>query len=86
MQVIDEITREHTGLRLHRPARSAATTPRPCGSGTRRSWPGATQVLELGFDDTFMRMWHFYLEYSRAGFASGYIDVNQLTFTKESSR
>ena len=23
-------------------------------------------------------MWHFYLEYSRAGFASGYLDVNQL--------
>ena len=31
-------------------------------------------------------MWHFYLEYSRAGFASGYIDVNQLTFTKSGVR
>ena len=28
-------------------------------------------------------MWHFYLEYSRAGFASGYIDVQQLTFARE---
>jgi cyclopropane-fatty-acyl-phospholipid synthase len=28
-------------------------------------------------------MWHFYLDYSRAGFASGYIDVNQLTLTRE---
>ena len=37
----------------------------------------------LGFDETFERMWHFYLEYSRAGFASGYIDVQQLTFTRE---
>ena len=27
-------------------------------------------------------MWHFYLEYSRAGFASGYIDVNQLTLAR----
>ena len=27
-------------------------------------------------------MWHFYLEYSRAGFGSGYIDVNQLTFSR----
>ena len=27
-------------------------------------------------------MWHFYLEYSRAGFASGYLDVNQLTLTR----
>ena len=28
-------------------------------------------------------MWHFYLEYSRAGFASGYIDVQQLTLSRE---
>src|SRR5206468_11925799 len=34
----------------------------------------ADEVRELGFDKTFQRMWHFYLEYSRAGFASGYID------------
>jgi cyclopropane-fatty-acyl-phospholipid synthase len=27
-------------------------------------------------------MWHFYLDYSRAGFASGYIDVQQLTFER----
>ena len=37
-------------------------------------------MLELGFDETFLRMWHFYLEYCRAGFASGYLDVHQLTF------
>jgi cyclopropane-fatty-acyl-phospholipid synthase len=39
-------------------------------------------VRGLGFDETFQRMWHFYLEYSRAGFASGYLDVHQLTFAK----
>ncbi|TWG98134.1 cyclopropane-fatty-acyl-phospholipid synthase [Nocardioides sp. J9] len=41
------------------------------------------RVAELGFDETFVRMWHFYLEYCRAGFASGYIDNHQLTFTRE---
>ncbi|SDS53526.1 cyclopropane-fatty-acyl-phospholipid synthase [Nocardioides scoriae] len=40
------------------------------------------QVAALGFDATFERMWHFYLEYSRAGFASGYLDVQQLTFER----
>ena len=30
-----------------------------------------------------MRMWHFCLAYSQAGFASGYINVSQLTFTRE---
>ena len=39
-------------------------------------------VLELGFDETFLRMWHFYLEYSRAGFASDYLDVNQLVLAR----
>ena len=40
------------------------------------------EVLALGFDETFLRLWHFYLAYSRAGFASGYLDVQQLTFTR----
>ena len=38
----------------------------------------ADEVRALGFDDTFLRMWHFYLCYSRAGFASGYLDVEQV--------
>ena len=42
------------------------------------------EVRALGFDETFRRMWHFYLEYSRAGFASGYIDVQQMTLHRES--
>ena len=62
--------------------RSGSTTPRPCGCGTGRSGPSEADVRGLGFDETFLRMWHFYLEYSRAGFASGYLDVHQLTFTK----
>lgn len=40
-------------------------------------------VRDLGFDEVFGRMWHFYLEYSRAGFAAGYLDVHQLTMTRE---
>ena len=43
----------------------------------------ADEVRALGFDETFQRMWHFYLEYSRAGFAAGYIDVQQLTFSRD---
>ncbi len=50
--------------------------------GRARSSPRRARSLELGFDETFLRMWHFYLEYSRAGFASGYIDVNQLVLTR----
>ena len=43
----------------------------------------AGAVGRLGFDAIFRRMWHFYLEYSRAGFASGYLDVQQLTLARE---
>ena len=35
-------------------------------------------MRRLGFDNTVLRMWHFYLCYSRAGFASGYLDVEQV--------
>ncbi len=61
----------------------AATTPRRCDRWDRRSWPAATTCSRLGFDDLFMRIWHFYLAYSQAGFASGYIDVQQMTFGRE---
>jgi cyclopropane-fatty-acyl-phospholipid synthase len=38
------------------------------------NWP---QISQLGFDDTFRRLWHFYLCYCEAGFAAGNIDVVQ---------
>jgi len=78
VRAIDEITREHTGLRV--------TQRLSFGSHyaeTLRAWDTAfvaahDRVRELGFDETLVRMWHFYLDYSRAGFASGYLDVQQL--------
>lgn len=85
VRALDEVTRSHTALRL--------TDRLAIGAhyeATLRLWDEtfrerADEVLALGFDRTFLRMWHFYLEYSRAGFASGYLDDHQLTFTKESS-
>ena len=35
-------------------------------------------VAALGFDETFRRMWEFYLAYCEAGFAVGYLDVFQM--------
>ena len=81
-QVIDEVCAEHTSL--------AVTDRFAFGldyAETLRQWDTTftaahDQVLEVGFDETFLRMWHFYLEYSRAGFASGYLDVQQLVLTR----
>jgi len=82
VRVIDEITHQHTGIRLvdrHPMGRHYAETLRLWDEAFRAE---SERVLSLGFDEIFLRMWHFYLEYSRAGFASGYIDVNQLTFRR----
>ena len=35
------------------------------------------RVAALGFDETFRRMWEFYLAYCEAGFRVDYLDVHQ---------
>ena len=82
VEVIDQITRDHTSIRVTGRLSMGAHY-----AETLRLWDetflaASEKVLELGFDERFLRMWHFYLEYSRGGFASGYIDVNQITFTR----
>ncbi len=82
VRAIDEICREHTTLRLvDRLAfgRHYAETLRQWDTAFLAA---ADDVRALGFDETFRRMWHFYLEYSRAGFASGYLDVQQLVLAR----
>jgi cyclopropane-fatty-acyl-phospholipid synthase len=82
VRVIDEITRRDTTLRVTGRlsfGRHYAETLRQWDETFRAA---SGEVQALGFDETFRRMWHFYLEYSRAGFASGYLDVQQLTLTR----
>ena len=86
VRAIDEVTRVDTSLRV--------TEQLSFGSHyaeTLRRWDQAflaarEHIRDLGFDETFERMWHFYLEYSRAGFAAGYIDVQQLVLERGSTR
>jgi len=40
------------------------------------------EVLALGFDERFLRIWEFYLAYCEAGFAVGDIDVVQYTLAR----
>ena len=40
------------------------------------------QVLQQGFDETFVRTWEFYLAYCEAAFAAGDVDVVQYTLRK----
>lgn len=82
LRAIEEITAARTALRV--------TERRGFGphyAETLRLWrerfaAHAPEVAALGFDETFRRMWTFYLAYSEAGFRSGYLDVHQLLLTK----
>jgi cyclopropane-fatty-acyl-phospholipid synthase len=68
----------HTGLRLTNVAPMGphyAHTLRLWRERFLASWP---QVADLGFGETFRRMWEFYLAYCEAGFRAGYLDVAQL--------
>jgi cyclopropane-fatty-acyl-phospholipid synthase len=42
----------------------------------------ADDVRALGFDQTFLRTWNFYLAYCEAGFAARYIDVCQMVMVR----
>ncbi|MFJ3640685.1 class I SAM-dependent methyltransferase [Streptomyces sp. NPDC090108] len=83
VEAVAETVRTHTRLDI--------THRRPFGAHyaeTLRLWrerftARADEVDALGFDETFRRMWTFYLAYSEAGFRSGYLDVQQYLFTKE---
>ena len=41
-----------------------------------------TQVLALGFDERFVRIWQFYLAYCEAAFLEANTDVVQFTLQK----
>ncbi len=47
----------------------------------RAAWP---QLVPMGFDERFRRMWEYYLAYCEAGFRTGNIDVRQMVFAKAS--
>jgi cyclopropane-fatty-acyl-phospholipid synthase len=82
VKVLDRVTREHTSLRMMAPYSMGPSYARTLRLWDERFLAASNRVLALGFDETFLRMWHFYLDYSRAGFASGYLDVNQLVFER----
>ena len=64
----------HTGCRSSSAATSARTTRARWRSGGSSSWATGTSC-EGSFDDTFRRMWEFYLAYCEAGFRVGYLGV-----------
>jgi len=79
---IEESVRDHTRLRI--------VETRSFGhdyAETLRRWRDTfltrwDEVKQLGFDDTFRRMWEFYLAYSEAGFRVGHLGVQQFAMVE----
>jgi len=83
---IDETLAQHTTLRVgddHRFGADYAETLRRWRQTFLANWPA---IQEEGFDEAFRRTWEYYLAYSEAGFASGYLDVGQLLLTRRAQR
>jgi cyclopropane-fatty-acyl-phospholipid synthase len=51
-----------------------------------RFWQNIDQVRGLGFDERFIRMWHYYLCYCEAGFLENQIGVAQILLSKPNCR
>jgi cyclopropane-fatty-acyl-phospholipid synthase len=86
VEAIEQITSRHTRLRVWERLSFGSHYAETLRQWDARFRAARHDVEELGFDETFLRMWHFYLEYARAGFVSGYLDVNQLVLTREEDR
>jgi cyclopropane-fatty-acyl-phospholipid synthase len=82
LDAIDQTLDKHTTL--------AVTDSRSLGQDyarTLRQWrerfdASWDTINAQGFDETFRRMWEFYLAYCEAGFGVGYIDVFQIQMSR----
>src|SRR5581483_3449363 len=83
LQAVDDSLAAHTTLRVTRRRELRALCARTLHLWRERflsQWP---RIRAQGFDETFRRIWEFYLAYSEAGFRSGYLGVSQLQMTRE---
>jgi cyclopropane-fatty-acyl-phospholipid synthase len=83
IRAIDDTVRAHTALRITGQHAFGHDYAETLGRWRARFDAHADDVDAMGFDATFRRMWDFYLAYSQAGFATGYLDVVQLRLTRE---
>jgi cyclopropane-fatty-acyl-phospholipid synthase len=86
VEVIEQIAQRDTTLRVVDRLSFGSHYAETLRQWDERFSAARERVLALGFDETFVRMWHFYLAYARAGFASAYLDVNQIVLAREESR
>jgi cyclopropane-fatty-acyl-phospholipid synthase len=78
LPAIDDVLLRHTAMRVLAARRLGHSYVRTLSTWRHRFNERASDAAALGFDETFRRMWTFYLAYSQAGFAADYLDDWQL--------
>ncbi|WP_456697550.1 class I SAM-dependent methyltransferase [Aeromicrobium sp. P5_D10] len=82
LEAIDSTLAAHTSLAVtdkHSLGQHYALTLQRWRDQFNANWD---TIRTQGFDETFRRMWEFYLAYCQAGFSVGYIDVFQLHLSR----
>ncbi|AHH97143.1 cyclopropane-fatty-acyl-phospholipid synthase family protein [Kutzneria viridogrisea] len=82
VESIGEAVSEYTGLRVVQDRAFGQDYALTLRLWRKRFLDNWEEVAAQGFDETFRRMWEFYLAYSEAGFRAGYLDVHQLSLAK----
>jgi cyclopropane-fatty-acyl-phospholipid synthase len=83
VEAIEQNLAAHTGLHVAQRRCLGPDYARTLAHWRRRFLDRWDDVAALGFDETFRRMWEFYLAYCEAGFRVGYLDVHQFALTRE---
>jgi cyclopropane-fatty-acyl-phospholipid synthase len=85
-RVVDDVLAGHTSLQVSDRLAFGSSYAETLRRWRERFDDAADEVDRMGFDETFRRMWSFYLAYCEAGFRSGYLDVEQLVLTRPGDR
>jgi cyclopropane-fatty-acyl-phospholipid synthase len=86
VRAIESVTQQHTTLRVRERMGMGDHYAATLRLWEERFLQRSRGVAELGFDAVFQRMWLFYLCYSRAGFQSGYLDVQQIVLDRREAQ
>ena len=82
VEAIEQITERYTSLRVVDRLSFGSHYAETLRQWDERFRSAPEAVLSLGFDETFVRMWNFYLAYSEAGFAADYLDDLQIGLSR----
>lgn len=85
VRAIEDITEKQTGLRVRERLAMGEHYAQTLRLWEERFMARSDEVQGLGFDEVFQRMWLFYLCYSRAGFETGYLDVQQIVLDRRTA-